>query len=160
MLRSSIALHALQRLLAFVLLPPDCVFVLNQCCISALSFNSTCIYFCNFLRNIHFLYYLHDFLPLFWQEPPAWDKSHKGAVVRGGAGLQRGDRGVNQQESLQELKQRFMARLQQVGDPSKPLDFIHQQWSAFHWICSIEAFLLCLEHAVPVLQLGRHFMMA
>ncbi|KAL0050639.1 hypothetical protein WJX82_003908 [Trebouxia sp. C0006] len=50
------------------------------------------------------------------QEPPAWDKSHKGAVVRGGAGLQRGDRGVNQQESLQELKQRFMARLQQAND--------------------------------------------
>ncbi|KAL0032035.1 hypothetical protein WJX77_001643 [Trebouxia sp. C0004] len=49
-------------------------------------------------------------------EPPAWDNSHKRAVVRGGAGLQRGDRGVSQQESLQELKQRFMARLQQAND--------------------------------------------
>jgi len=29
---------------------------------------------------------------------------------------------VNQQESLQELKQRFMARLQQVGNPSRSLD--------------------------------------
>ncbi|KAL0021454.1 hypothetical protein WJX79_002812 [Trebouxia sp. C0005] len=50
------------------------------------------------------------------QEPLAWDRSHKGAVVRGGVGLQRGDRGVNQQDSLQELKQRFMARLQQAND--------------------------------------------
>ena len=96
-----------------------------------INFNSTSICFCNSLKNIHLPYYLHDFLPLFWQEPPAWDKSHKGAGVRGGAGLQRGDRGVNQQESLQELKQRFMARLQQVGNPSQPCRVMHQQCVCF-----------------------------
>lgn len=94
-----------------------CVSVVFLHCLSTLPAYASAI----FSGDIHFPCYLHDCLPLFWQEPPAWDKSHKGPVVRGGAGLQRGDRGVNQQESLQELKQRFMARLQQVGNPFKPL---------------------------------------
>lgn len=54
------------------------------------------------------------------QEPPGWNNSHKGALGRDMGGRQGVGRGVDQKESLQELKERFMARLQEVGTPVDP----------------------------------------
>lgn len=57
-------------------------------------------------------------MTLLWcmQEPPAWDSSAKGhrrGVADGSGGSGRGP-ALQQRESLLELKQRVMARLQQV----------------------------------------------
>lgn len=83
------------------------------------------------------------------QEPPGWNSSHKGALGRETGGRQGGGRGDEQKESLQELKERFMARLQEVGTPVDPKGSSPSQLQC---ICIIRQDVYCLTPCFEILD--------